>query len=281
MSLVLSVGHVGRVDVIGNPADDKAGEDNEERDGHLLLLGQHHVLLERRVELQALRMLANLLEHAHVAEHHDRQGNEDAGDLRDGVVDVAPGVVGVGRPALRRARLVVDVVEPRHRDAAHDAGPHPRGGHHQQDLVQLDRVAEWPRDRVVLVDADVHEGVDRGHQEEDVEEAVDLAQQVPQHPAAVDEGDDGEGHGQRAHAEVGHGEVDEEQVGSGAHAAVSNHHRDHHQVAHDRQERRDRQQGCHGDGEGQVPGAVVGAVAGGGVGERPGDIVHHRQGVGA
>ena len=174
--------------------------------------------------------------------------------------DVGLQAAGVDRPAVGGARLVADS-EPVHVDESTHGRPHPGRRHHAQDLPQLEVVAQRLGDGVVLVDADVHQRVDGGHQAEGVQPAVEVADEAgPEDPAALDEGGDGEGHDGQPHQEIGHGQVDQEEVGARAHASVADDHRQHHGVAHHGQEGGDGQDDRQADRVGEVPAVVVVAV---------------------
>ena len=172
--------------------------------------------------------------------------------------DVGLEAVRVLGPALGGAPLVAHGAQPRHGDGGGHGGPHPRRRHHAQDLAQLEVGGHGLRDGVVLVHADVHQRVDGGHQAEAVEPAVDGAEgAVAEDPAPFDQCGDGQRHDGRPDQQVGHGQVDEEEVGASAHAPVADDDGQHHGVAHDGQEGRDGQQGGQDDGEGEVPAVVL------------------------
>lgn len=146
---------------------------------------------------------------------------------------------GVLRATLAGSVLVSHRTKSRDSDGGRHGGPHPGGGHHAEDLAQLEVVAKRLGDGHVLVNTNVHERVDGGHEAEAVQPAVDLAEGAggrTKHPTAFDEGRDGEGLDSGAHQKVGHSQVDEEQVGPSAHAPVADDDGQHHGVAHHRQE---------------------------------------------
>ena len=75
--------------------------------------------------------------------------------------------------------------------------------------------------------------MDGGHQAETVEPAVDGAKRPrlgPKDPVPFDQGGDREGHNCRANQQIGHGQVDQEQVGPGSHPTVSNNHGQYHGI---------------------------------------------------
>ena len=136
----------------------------------------------------AARVCADRAEDPAVTERHDGEWHEVTRRRDKRIVDVVAHVVRVHRPALCRVRLVTHVVEPVDGEISDEHRPEPDGGYEQQYPTVREDVTEWTLDRHVLVDADVHEGVDRSNKEQRHREAIELTQRVPGGPSSIQDG---------------------------------------------------------------------------------------------
>ena len=90
------------------------------------------------------------------------------------------------------------------------------------------------------MDADVHQGVDRGHEEERHEEPIELAGRLTEPPVALHHGDEREGHVQTSTQKVCQGQAAQEEVRSRPHAAVTRYDDDDHAVANNGEQHKER-----------------------------------------